>query len=500
MRMHKNVCMNNLIVDADIYVAHCGYPHISVRMVVLNNCKHSFLFHQFRYDSFNEPQRFLRVLQMDGLDKGSLLDRVLAISRAIAGQLDYQSVLRHVAGEVYELLQFDHMDVAILNPNGKNFRVYEVGLETEWGKNLDGSHSIMQSPVRTVLLGEVPFLLTKDALVDDRFHFEGAFDAPIFEAELHSRIIVPLHAHGSILGTLNISSTKNDNYNSNDVTVAHYIADLLATYFFAVSQGEEAKKAAISESRALDRENMLRLGALRLTEGMEQERKRIGMDLHDQTLADLTRVVRHLSRLRRRDKIDVNDLAILEDEIDTCLRELRNIIEDTKPGVLELFGLSQAIEAQLLRAVTGIRPAVSTKVIDNTNTYLDGADESLQTTIFRIVQEAINNAVKHSRPTYVNVIISKTNFGMRIEILDDGEGISSDADMTSGGVDNMKVRASLISSIITLLNANDEQTNCGDKITVGTHVVLDIPYDIIDMSIKKVDSLKKLNRATSNYL
>lgn len=430
---------------------------------------------------------------MDGLDKDNLLDRVLAISRAIAGQYDYQSVLRHVAREIYEMLQFDHMDVAILNIKSENYRVYEVGLETAWGQNVDGKHSISNSPVRTVLLGEIPYLLTGDALHDERLLFEGAFSAPIIEEALHSRIIVPLHVHGNILGTLNISSKQKDKYTANHVTIALYIADLLATYFFAVSQGEVAKKAETAEGLARDREKMLRLGALRLTEGMEQERKRIGMDLHDQTLADLTRVVRHISRMRRRDNISANDLGLLEDEIDLCLRELRNIIEDTKPGVLELFGLSQAIQAQLSRAVSGIMPAITSKVTDNTNGYLDGADESLQTTIFRIVQEAINNSVKHSRPTFVNVEISKTTDGMRIEILDDGKGISQDADMASGGLDNMKIRASLISSTIQFQNVALNSNNAEG----GAHVVLDIPYDVIEKSIKKIKESRSLNRAAN---
>lgn len=417
---------------------------------------------------------------MKDMDNDTLLHRILAISRAIAGQLDYESVLRQVAGEINELFQFDHVDVAIITPNGKEYKVYEVGMRTEWGRNIEGNHLIVKSPVRSVLLGELPYLLTENAILDDRFHFEGAFDSPIYEADLKSRIIVPLHAHGSLLGTLNISSKEAGKYKQNDIVVGRHIADLLSTYFFAVSQGEEAKKAVLAESEALTRERLLRVGALRLTEGMEQERKRIGMDLHDQTLADLTRTVRHISRLRRRKKVDVEDLMVLENEIDTCLQELRNIIEDTKPGVLELFGLSQAIEAQLLRSVSGINPPISISVIDTTDAYLDVADESLQTTIFRIVQEAINNAVKHSRPTFLNVHISRTKHGTQIEIIDDGQGFSEGVDISSGGLDNMYVRASLISSNISFLDANNKSDDAR-----GTHVVLDIPLDVVETSIKK---------------
>lgn len=410
---------------------------------------------------------------MSKMYQETLLQHVLAISSAITGQLDYQSVLHQVSGEIHKIFAFDHVDVAIILPGGVDCIPYEVGMETEWGQVSPGAHPIKSSPVRSLLLGEVPYLLTKDALLDERFHFEGAFDSPIFNARLHSRIHVPLHVHGEVIGTLNISSHEIDKYNEEDVTVAHHVADLLASYFFAVSKGEEVKKAALAENEALNREHMLRLGALRLTEGMEQERKRLGMDLHDQTLADLTRTIRHISRLRRKDNINARDLMMLEEEIDTCLKELRNIIEDTKPGVLELFGFSQAIEAQLERSVAGISPPIDISVVDSSDAYLEKANVSLQTTVFRIVQEAINNAVRHSRPTYVHVEIRKSELGLHIEIIDNGIGIANDTDMTRGGLDNMNVRASLISSSLSFSNAANRQ---------GTHVVLEIPFSVFDMS------------------
>ena len=215
---------------------------------------------------------------------------------------------------------------------------------------------------------------------------------------------------------------------------------------------------------------MLRLGALRLTQGMEQERKRLGMDLHDQTLAELTRLLRHLSRLRLSGKVEAADLLLLEDKVDTCLQELRNIIEDTKPGVLDLFGFAQGVEAQLERSVAGITPAITTVVVDKSDDYLDTAATSQRTTIFRIVQEAINNAVKHSRPSFVRINIAKFRSSLRIEIIDDGGGISTDAEMRASGIENMQARAALVSSKLSFVNTGDH---------LGTQVVLDIPLNAI---------------------
>ena len=407
---------------------------------------------------------------MDDFVQETLLKRLLAISRAIAGQLDYQSALRQIAGEVHQLFKFDHMDIAIILSNGKDSFSYEVGVETQWGQLIGGARPIVKSPIRALLLGEVPHLLTGDAIEDDRFHFEGAFDAPIYDAKLRSRVHVPLYVNGALLGALSISNHKKNFYSERDIDIAKHIADLLAPFFYALSQAEAAKKAAIAEAQALNREEMLRLGALRLTQGIEQERKRLGMDLHDQTLAELTRLLRHISRLRLSGKVAATDLLLLEEKVDTCLQELRNIIEDTKPGVLDLFGFAQGVEAQLERSVAGITPTITTVVVDKSDDYLDTAATSQRTTIFRIVQEAINNAVKHSRPSFVRINIAKFRSSLRIEIIDDGGGISTDAEMRASGIENMKARAALVSSKLSFVNTGDH---------LGTQVVLDIPLNAI---------------------
>ena len=109
-------------------------------------------------------------------------------------------------------------------------------------------------------------------------------------------------------------------------------------------------------------------------------------------------------------------------------------------------------------------------VVDKSDDYLDTAATSQRTTIFRIVQEAINNAVKHSRPSFVRINIAKFRSSLRIEIIDDGGGISTDAEMRASGIENMKARAALVSSKLSFVNTGDH---------LGTQVVLDIPLNAI---------------------
>lgn len=133
-------------------------------------------------------------------------------------------------------------------------------------------------------------ILTDDAWTDPIFHFAGSDSNPIFEANLRSRIVAPLRVQGELIGSLAISSHKKNFYSEDRIVLVQGAADLVAAYLFALERGKEAKDSAVAELEATGRERTLRIGALRLTESMERERQRLGMDRHDQTLADLSRM------------------------------------------------------------------------------------------------------------------------------------------------------------------------------------------------------------------
>ncbi len=400
-----------------------------------------------------------------------LLVRYLAISRAIAGQMDFQSVLGEIAGELYLLIEHDHLDISILLPDqpGRNVS-FEVGVSTKWGETADTPHLIVESPIRDLLTGKVTHYLTSDACNDSRFHFEGSFDSPIFEANLRSRVHVPLQVHGEVLGALNLSSHEIGRYGPEHVEIAQQVADLLAPYFNALIWGDQAKTAALSEGAARGREETLRLGALRLTEAMEDERKHIGMDLHDLTLADLTRILRRITGLKRRPVSLNTSLSGIADDINICINELRRIIEDTKPGVMDLFGFTQAVEAQLERTVGGMVPTITTIVEDSTNSIVDQFSGSLRTALFRIVQEAINNAVRHSSPQQIAVRIEANERDIIISVCDDGIGMEALQGTQSNGLDNMRARAAIVSANL-VFERNDPHG--------GTRVTITVPRNHI---------------------
>jgi signal transduction histidine kinase len=396
----------------------------------------------------------------------ALLTRLLSMSRAIAGEIDRQSVLDKVTEELRHLIPHDHLDLAMLVDDGRLNITYEVGIDTGWTQPEVTPHPVARAPVREVLWGHVPYLLTGDAPNDERFHFDGALNKPIFDAELRSRLHVPLRVHGRVIGSLNISRHEPNRYDEQHVRIAQDVADILAPYLRAIARAEEARQAAVAKSEATAREEMLRLGALRLTEGMEHERQRLGMDLHDQTLADLTRLTRQVGALRDRERVLGAELENLEAGLATCLQELRAIIEDTKPGVLQLFGFREAVEALLLRSVEGVSPPIATGIDDRSDGVVDRLPDAVRTSLYRIVQEAVNNAVNHAEPRAIHVELHGDETHLHLVVSDDGCGLDTGVVHNSSGIGHMRTRA-------TLLSASFEVDSFEDR--PGTRVSLRMP-------------------------
>lgn len=403
------------------------------------------------------------------------LEHYLAISRAIGGELDFQNVLNRIAGAVKsKLLDYDHMDVAVVIPNDKSKHVaIETGVKTIWGR--DGTHQENAlSPIREMLSGSVDILTTNDAWQDPRFHFDGSFDAPIFEANLRSRIHVSLNVHGEVLGALNISSHQKNAYDDHHIEIARNIADLISPYIYALSMSEQARVSGLAEGAARGREQSLRIGAQKLTDAMEAERQRLGMELHDQTLADLSSIYRRVKRLADDGRPDLLELQNVSDTISRCTAELRGIIENAKPGVLDLFGLTQAIEAQLKRSTVGLDRDVSTFVSDTTNDKLDHGPYRIRLAVFRIVQEAVTNAIRHSGCGTISVQLSCCQEQIQIDVTNDGDEPTEGWRRSTRGVNNIRVRAALIGAEVSFeRNANGE----------GSKTVLTIPVDVLDKQL-----------------
>jgi signal transduction histidine kinase len=376
------------------------------------------------------------------------LNQFFRISRLLAGQLDFLSAIRAVAAEIADVVPHDHLDVCIVRHDGKVHTAYETGIDTAWGSAPQAPVAL--SPIRSLLTGTVDHLLTPDATQDPQFHFPGAFIRPIHDHALRSRIHVPMIVHGEVIGALSFSRHERGAYGPADVRNCRYIAEILAPYFFALRASDHARQSAIVEAEARAREEGLRQGALRLTEALEAERQRIGMDLHDQTLADLTRLARRLERLAEAPGADAREVASLIEGLQASMAGLRQIIEEAKPSVLHLFGFRDAVEYHLDRAIRDSGQALAVQVRDDTDGALDRLPAPVAVTLLRIVQEAVNNAVAHAGAGSVSVALAAAGGQIELTVTDDGRGLGPARRRGGAGIDNMRTRARLVGARFAL--------------------------------------------------
>jgi signal transduction histidine kinase len=402
-----------------------------------------------------------KVLPMVQIAPTARLNQFFRVSRLLAGQLDFGSAIRAVATEVAQIVPHDHLDVCIIGVDGRFHTAYESGIDTGWGHMPHAP--IADSPIRALLEGEVDHILVTDACADPRFQAEVAAHKPIFEHGLRSRIHLPMKVHGELIGALSCSQHAVGRYGQDDVRNARYVAEMLSPYLFALRAAEQARQSAIIQTEARAREEGLRQGALRLTEALEQERQRIGMDLHDQTLADLTRLARRLERLQGSERVAATDLTPISQGLHQAIHDLRQIIETAKPSVLHLFGFAHAVENHLDHAIRESGQYIRGSLTDETDGLIDQLDPTIGMALFRIAQEAVNNAVNHAQADSVQVRLACTRDQVAVVVEDDGHGLPRAKARTGSGIDNMKTRARLISARFMITTGADGR---GARVTI----------------------------------
>ncbi|WP_210321352.1 sensor histidine kinase [Devosia beringensis] len=379
------------------------------------------------------------------------MDNYVKISNHLAGELDIRSALRAVSGEIEKIIAYDHLDVCLIDQDGLWNTSYEVGLRTSWSSSRS---LVAASPVRSILNGETDTMLTGDALIDPRYVFPGSVSEPMVKHGLRSRINVAMKVFGRTAGALNFSLRQPDHYNESHVPTVQNLADILAPYFFALRANENAKKEAVERTKIAAQQEGLRLGALRLTDALERERQRIGMDLHDQTLADLTRISRAL-----RPGLTLDETAQLQGEFQGCIQQLRRIIETSVPSILELFGFEEAVRSHF-ESVRGPDQKTTLSFVDSTHGSMSDLGETERIALFRICQEAINNSLKHAEASQLNVTIDESDDKrVRVRIADNGQ--FDDAGRTrQSGLQHMRTRAKLIGASFKI------EKSSGSTITV----------------------------------
>ena len=172
----------------------------------------------------------------------------------------------------------------------------------------------------------------------------------------------------------------------------------------------------------------------------EQERRRWARELHDETLQALGGLQVLLSSALRGGSPEALEQAVREslEHLGTEIESLRTLITELRPAALDELGLAPAIESlgQRLAAVEGLEVGVEVAVGGR-------LDAELETTVYRLVQEALTNIAKHANAESVRVSVTLDYDAVRIEVTDDGRGFDPDARVDGFGLIGMRERVAL---------------------------------------------------------
>jgi len=228
----------------------------------------------------------------------------------------------------------------------------------------------------------------------------------------------------------------------------------------AVAAGAETGLAA---ARAAAREALSRL-----TARSEHRRRHWARELHDQTLQELAAVRMTVERAAGAcgDERVGPLLGEAVAQIDVATLELRRIVADLRPAKLDEGGLRQALTA-LAERYTALFDLDVSYECDRCGRCAPGGglDPQIEGVIYRVVQEALTNVIRHASGTRAHVRVAAADGRHMVTITDDGTGFDSEELVEGFGIAGMRERAATVRGVLAL----DSEPG------VGTTVRLTIP-------------------------
>jgi signal transduction histidine kinase len=229
-----------------------------------------------------------------------------------------------------------------------------------------------------------------------------------------------------------------------------------------------------TEKKLRGSEEYLRLLSRKIVDTQENERKRVARELHDSVGSNLAAIKLALEeKLESMKTGNRNDFYSLENIIanikDTIL-EVRRISNHLMPSVLEDLGLVKAIR-WFCREQCKYHQNV--RITHRIEIEEDRLPEQIKITIFRVIQESMGNALKHSRADAIELVLTNADHRIKLCVTDNGCGfdpkdISTNTDSLSGlGLKGMKDRAEVCNGVFEIYS----------EIGKGTQVELSLPYN-----------------------
>jgi signal transduction histidine kinase len=369
------------------------------------------------------------------------LESLNEIGNALTSELELEPLLAIIARNLRELVDARLVLIALPDPGGW-LRVAasdgEIALD-ESTMRLDPQSS---KAGRVLERGRSERV---DSVVDDP-EVDQQFTRQL---GVSSGLYVPLVVQGRSIGVVVAHDKRggDPNFGADDVRLAEMFASRAST---AVDLAERVSRDAVQ----------------RVVEAQEQERARLARELHDETGQALTSILLGLKSLEEAADTDEGRASVtaLRELVVTTLRDVRGLAVELRPAALDDFGLVPALErlADTFREKTGLNVALEAQLGDGR------LDPTLETTLYRIVQEALTNVLKHAEAQHVSISLVRKDGSISAVVEDDGRGFTPEAPPREAlGLVGMRERVGLVGGRISIESAPGAGTTLAVEVPAG---------------------------------
>jgi two-component system, NarL family, sensor histidine kinase UhpB len=236
---------------------------------------------------------------------------------------------------------------------------------------------------------------------------------------------------------------------------------LLPASIDGVGETEEVARIELAFLRMMRRlEAERRRAGSAALHAQEEERARVARDLHDEVNQSLTGLLLRLEVARESAPPELEgELAETKALANQAMTELLSLARQLRPTALDDLGLVAAVEGQIEQLRRGEIDAR----LDATGDFSDLGDDA-QLVVYRVAQEALSNAARHSGANRVEVRLRHSEAGVLLEVSDDGRGFAFDESQRGLGIGGMRERALLIGAELTIESRPDKGTTVRLKI------------------------------------
>ncbi|MEJ2554795.1 MAG: GAF domain-containing sensor histidine kinase [Anaerolineae bacterium] len=373
------------------------------------------------------------------------------VARSLSSELNLEPLLQMILATAVQVVGASAGSLLLLDPE-TNELVFTV-IEKGGGVSLEGTRMPADKGIAGWVVTHRQPLIVDDVNRDDRWYRDIAQGDDFTTTSL---LCVPMIAKGQVIGVLQMLNKDPGKY----FTTADQ--EILTT--FAAQSAVAIENARLYQSLREERDRIIAVE--------EEVRRRLARELHDGPTQMLAAIIMSVNFVKQ--AIAHNSLGHALQELEEmlpvaekALRQVRTLLFDLRPVILETQGLVPALQsyAQRLRETEGLN------VVLNVGGEFDRLAHNAEVAIFSVVQEAITNAKKHAHASRIEIEVTPDDDNLAVVVRDNGVGFDTKAvtahyeERGSLGLLNMKERAEIMEGTLSISSQPGQ----------GTAVVLRLP-------------------------